>query len=147
MAETLGSLCDKLIVVKLKEGHTDDESKLRSLAEQGKQLSIEINEYLGDAISGKILVEKLVFSPNKIYYQQGNEIIAFTGNVGEMIGRLATVNCKLWHVQERVYTFDQVGPVEKDNVIQSLSNLNLQRNQIIEELDIQFKKAIQYMRR
>jgi hypothetical protein len=147
MAETLGSLCDKLIVVKLKEGHTDDDIKLRSLAEQGKQLSDEIDTYLNDAAHGKILVEKLVFSPNKIYYQQGNEIKAIVDTVGNLVGNLASVNCKLWHVQEQVYTFNQIKPEDKDVVIQTLSKLNLQRNQIIEELDTQFKKIIQYMRR
>ena len=145
MAETLGSLCDKFTVVKLKVEHTDDPVKLRSLAEQEQQLITEINEYVDDAVAGKILVEKLVFSPNKIYPYQGNEIKAITGNLGEMIGHLATVNCKLWHVQEQVYVFDQVPPEEKDEVIQTLSKLNLQRNQIIEELDTQFKKVVQYM--
>ena len=39
MAETLGSLCDKLTIVKLKQWHTDDTARTASLAAQERQLS------------------------------------------------------------------------------------------------------------
>ena len=54
MAETLGMLCDKLTIVKLKQYHTEDSDRLNSLAKQAGQLQSEIDEYLGDALSGKI---------------------------------------------------------------------------------------------
>ena len=38
MAETLGMLCDKLTIVKLKQFHTEDENRLTSLAKQFEQL-------------------------------------------------------------------------------------------------------------
>ena len=43
MAETLGSLCDKLTIVKLKQYHSDDPQRLESLALQAGQLQQEIN--------------------------------------------------------------------------------------------------------
>jgi hypothetical protein len=46
MAETLGSLCDKLTVVKLKEWHADDPARVESLRKQEQQLQQEIAEYL-----------------------------------------------------------------------------------------------------
>lgn len=147
MAETLGSLCDKLTVVKLKHYHTDDEEKIRSLAEQEKQLCEEIDTYLNDAIAGKILIEKLTFSPNKVYYKLGNEVKALSDKVGTMLSNLSLVNCKLWHIQEKVYVFKEIDPTEKDEVIHQLSVLNLERNQYIDEIDKQFKRLIQYMRR
>lgn len=147
MAETLGSLCDKLTVVKLKHYHTDDEEKIRSLAEQEKQLCEEIDTYLNDAIAGKILIEKLTFSPNKVYYKLGNEVKALSDKVGTMLSNLSLVNCKLWHIQEKVYVFKEIDPTEKDEVIHQLSVLNLERNQYIDEIDQQFKRLIQYMRR
>jgi len=147
MAETLGSLCDKLTVVKLKHYHTDDDEKIRSLAEQEKQLCEEIDTYLNDAIAGKILIEKLTFSPNKVYYKLGNEVKALSDKVGIMLSNLSLVNCKLWHIQEKVYVFKEIDPTEKDEVIHQLSVLNLERNQYIDEIDKQFKRLIQYMRR
>ena len=46
MAETLGMLCDKLTIVKLKQYHTTDEIRLQSLDQQCNQLQQEIDEYL-----------------------------------------------------------------------------------------------------
>jgi len=51
MAETLGSLCDKLTTVKLKRWHTDDAERLQSLAKQEAQLNEEINEFVAAARS------------------------------------------------------------------------------------------------
>ena len=53
MAETLGSLCDKLTIVKLKQYHTEDLSRLDSLANQEKQLLQEIDIYIQDVLKRK----------------------------------------------------------------------------------------------
>ena len=37
MAETLGSLCDKLTIVKLKQFHNEDKNRLESLQQQEMQ--------------------------------------------------------------------------------------------------------------
>jgi len=70
MAETLGSLCDKLTIIKMKQWHSEDEIRLNSLAIQEKQLQEEINEFENAAISGKIPREKLTFASNKVYKQE-----------------------------------------------------------------------------
>ena len=54
MAETLGSLCDKLIVVKLKQWHTKDQKRVKSLQIQERVLQQEIDEFVGDAFDGTI---------------------------------------------------------------------------------------------
>ena len=46
MAETLGMLCDKLTIVKLKEYHSEDPQKLESLAKQATQLQQGMDEYV-----------------------------------------------------------------------------------------------------
>jgi hypothetical protein len=148
MAETLGSLCDKLTIVKLKEYHTDDDARIRSLNEQEKLLCEEIDTYINDAVTGRILVEKLVFPQNKVYMDKGNETrVIEVDDIGSLISGLATINCKLWHVQEKIYAFGYVGPEEKDEVVRQASIFNLQRNQYIEEIDNQFKKAIKSVRK
>ena len=51
MAETLGMLCDKLTIVKLKQYHTEDENRLSSLANQAVLLQTEINEYISESMN------------------------------------------------------------------------------------------------
>jgi len=97
MAETLGSLCDKLTIIKLKQWHSEDETRLQSLAVQEKQLQAEINEFINAAVSGEIPKERLTFASNKVYKKEGNYVPDVLGSIGEIFSQLAHVNCNLWH--------------------------------------------------
>ena len=143
MSETLGSLCDKLIIVKLKQFHSDDMPRLESLASQEKQLQVEINEFITAAISGHIPLERLTFSANKVYKQEGNIITEVTGSIGEIFAKFAHVNSALWHEQEKVYEFEKVPLEEKDKVVKQLALLNLERNSCIDKIDKQFQSLIE----
>lgn len=142
MAETLGTLCDKLTIVKLKQFHTEDEGRKRSLGEQEQQLRSEIDTFLADAMAGNIAPEKLTFSANKVYKQQGNETRDIGGNIGEVFAELAKVNCDLWHEQEKVYEFEKVEADQKDVVVKRLAVLNLERNICIDAIDRRFQSMI-----
>ncbi len=142
MAETLGSLCDKLTIVKLKQWHSEDKERLQSLSEQEVQLQNEINEFITDAIHGNIPAERLVFGANKVYKKEGNVIEDITGNIGEVFSKLSYVNCELWHEQEKVYDFEQVPVNEKNEVVKKLAHLNLLRNKCIDRIDRNFKDYI-----
>jgi hypothetical protein len=142
MAETLGSLCDKLTIVKLKQYHADDSQRLESLATQERHLCEEIDTYITDAVRGHIPQEKLTFSSNKVYKKEGNEILPITGNIGAVFSELAKINCDLWHEQEKVYEFEEVPSDEKNHVVKQLAVLNLQRNQCIDSIDKQFQQII-----
>jgi hypothetical protein len=141
MAETLGSLCDKLTIVKLKQYHTRDMQHLESLSHQEKQLCDEIDSFIRDATNGKIPLERLVFSSNKIFKKSGNEINEINGTIGTIFAELAKVNCDLWHEQEKVYEFEKVPSEKKDIVVKRLALLNLQRTQCIDKVD----KSLQQM--
>jgi len=141
MAETLGSLCDKLTIVKLKQFHTEDMERLESLTLQEMQLCEEIDSFIRDAVKGEIPHERLVFSSNKIYKKNGNEIMEIRGTISTIFAELAKVNCDLWHEQEKVYEFEKVPSDEKDTVIKRLALLNLQRTQCIDKID----KSLQQM--
>lgn len=143
MAETLGSLCDKLTIVKLKRWHSEDPERLKSLAAQEEQLHNEIDEFLRAAIAGDLPIERLTFAANKVYKKEGNVVPEFDGSIGEVFSQLAEVNCRLWHVQEKVYEFETVPMNEKDNVIKELAILNLERTSCIDKLDEQFRIAIE----
>ena len=143
MAETLGSLCDKLTIVKLKQFHSEDQIRLNSLATQETNLKEEIDTYLNDALSGKIPTNKLTFSANKVFKQEGNEVAEVKGSIGDIVSKLAEVNCLLWHEQEKVYEFEKVPVDEKDKVVKQLAVLNLQRTKCIDEIDNTLKRAIE----
>lgn len=142
MAETLGMLCDKLTIVKLKQYHSEDEIRLRSLAEQAENLSQEIDEYIRLAASGNIEPSKMSFASNKVYKKEGNETKVVTGNFGEIFYQLADVNCRLWHEQEKVYDFEVVPAEEKNQVVKNLALLNLERNNCIDALNELLKESI-----
>ncbi|CAN5149938.1 hypothetical protein BH09BAC2_BH09BAC2_17050 [soil metagenome] len=144
MAETLGMLCDKLTIVKLKQYHTEDPQRLINLDEQSKQLQTEIDQYISDALAGKIPEDRLTFAANKVFRQQGNEVAAVAGNVGEVFYQLADVNCRLWHEQEKVYEFEKVPVEQKDKVVKLLALLNLERNKCIDAINIGFAEMVSY---
>lgn len=135
MAETLGSLCDKLTIIKLKQYHTENRLRLESLATQEKNLKEEIDQFVAEAISGVIPINKLSFSSNKVYKKEGNEVDEVMGTIGGIFSQLSLVNCELWHEQEKVYEFEKVPVGQKDVVIKQLALLNLRRNMCIDEID------------
>ncbi len=142
MAETLGMLCDKLTIVKLKEYHTEDQSRLKSLAVQSSQLQQEIDRYIADALSGRIPENELTFASNKVFKKDGIHVPEVSGKIGEVFYQLADVNCRLWHEQEKVYEFEKVPAGEKDVVVKQLAILNLQRNKCIDAINQHFAEMI-----
>lgn len=147
MAETLGSLCDKLTTVKLKRWHTDDPDRVQSLTQQEAQLNDEINEFVAAAISGDIPLERLTFASNKVYKKEGNVVPELRGSLGQTFAQLAETVCKLWHVQEKVYEFETIPMDEKDGVIKELAIVNLERNQCIDRVDEQFRNFVEKARK
>ncbi len=142
MAETLGMLCDKLTIVKLKQYHSEDAARLESLSVQAGQLQEEINEYVADAVAGKIPLDRMSFAANKVYKQEGNEVATVQGNFGEIFYQLADVNCRLWHEQEKVYDFEVVADDKKNTVVKNLAILNLERNKCIDAINELFKEKL-----
>ena len=142
MAETLGSLCDKLTIVKLKQFHTQDEQRLKSLGQQEVQLRDEIDDFVAAALSGNIAPERLTFSANKVFKREGNAVAEVRGTLGEVFAQLAQVNCQLWHEQEKVYEFEDVPADQKNGVVKQLALLNLSRNQCIDQIDRQLSLVV-----
>jgi hypothetical protein len=142
MAETLGMLCDKLTIVKLKQYHTEDAGRLNSLDTQAGQLQEEIDAYVRAAVNGDIDPARMTFAANKVFKKEGNTVAEVTGNFGEVFYQLADVNCRLWHEQEKVYAFEHVPAAEKDTVVKQLALLNLERNKCIDSINDQFALLI-----
>jgi hypothetical protein len=143
MAETLGMLCDKLTIVKLKQYHSEDTQRLESLAKQAVQLQEEIDDFVASAFKGVIPVEKLTFAANKVFKKEGNEVAEVTGAIGHLFYQLADVNCRLWHEVEKGYDIENIPVAEKDGLIKQLAILNLERNKCIDAIDLKFVEMIQ----
>jgi hypothetical protein len=142
MAETLGMLCDKLTIVKLKQYHTEDADRLKSLDGQALQLQKEIDEYVSDALAGNIPIDRLTFAANKVFKNEGNEVKEVHGEIGKIFFQLADVNCRLWHEQEKVYEFEDVPAEEKNMVVKQLALLNLERNKCIDAINNKFETIV-----
>ena len=143
MAETLGSLCDKLTIVKLKQFHCDQAEKAASLAEQERLLVEEMDVFWREALRGAIPTERLTFRANKVYRQEGHALPGLdAASFGAVVTELAQVNCALWHEQEKVYDFEKVPVAEKDGVVRQLAVLNLRRNQCIDAIDRALRAAV-----
>ncbi|MDQ2747664.1 MAG: hypothetical protein M3T96_10435, partial [Acidobacteriota bacterium] len=112
-----------------------------------KQLQAEIDEFVKAAMTGEIPLERLTFAANKVYKKDGNDTAAINGSLGEIFALLAETNCKLWHVQEKVYEFEEIPAAEKDGVIRELAIVNLERNNCIDELDKTFRSIVESVRR
>lgn len=142
MAETLGMLCDKLTIVKLKQYHSEDAERLRSLDKQCTQLQEEIDEFFTNALNGTIPAEKLTFAANKVFKKEGNETEALASGIGAIFSQLADVNCKLWHEVEKGYDVAAIPVAEKDKLINNLAVLNLQRNKCIDAIDLELLSIV-----
>ena len=142
MAETLGSLLDKLTIVKLKQWHSEDPTAQESLKRQEAQLQVEITDFIGAAVAGDIPIERLTFKANKVFKKEGNQVSEVIGDIGVVFSQLSEVNCRLWHEQEKVYEFHTVEPDQKDIVVKNLAILNLERNKCIDAIDRQFQRLV-----
>jgi hypothetical protein len=111
--------------------------------EQEIQLQDEMNKFVRDAITGHIPVSRLCFAANKIFKREGNVVGDVRGTIAEVFSRLADVNCRLWHEQEKVYDFEKVVAVAKDAVVKQLALLNLERNMCIDQIDKQFQVKVE----
>ena len=142
MAETLGSLCDKLTIVRLKQWHSTDRRRLASLAQQLRSIETELDAFVSAAAAGKVPLAQLKFDANKVYRKAEHALGEITGGLGGTVSQLAEVNCALWHQQEKIYDFAKVPARAKNATIKRLALLNLERNRCIEKIDDLFRARI-----
>jgi hypothetical protein len=142
LSETLGSLIDKISIVNLKIEHTKDKDKIENLYTQNRNLCEEIEEYINDALLGKVAINKLQIKANKVY-DEGKYIIKIDNNsIGNNISQLISCNIKIWREQENIYNFERVPESKKNVVIKNIAELNLERNKLIELIDQEFVKIL-----
>lgn len=153
MAETLGSLIDKLTIKDLREHYLKEmlkskkknlntaelRKKLKLVRLQKKDLMTEINNFLAAAVKGKVKIreEKL-----KLYTAPENiRRIPKLNTLGEAISHLAQKNLELWRLEDKARRKDvddsYIGKVKR-----KIDLANQQRNDLIDALDELLEKCL-----
>ncbi len=153
MAETLGSLVDKLTIKDIREFHLcqmlesgdkkfskeELEEKKAILGSQKRDLAKEIDDFLVLALAGKVRLkdEKLkLYNPLK---DMGR--IAQTDSLGEAVSGLAQKNLELWHLEDEARRND-LGLEYVGQIKRKIDLTNQQRNDFIDKIDELFEKKI-----
>ena len=144
MAETLGSLVDKLSIKNLRIWHLDealeqknasDYSELkarRDLADKQRQnLVNEINDFLVSAFKGEVCIrdEKI-----KLYANTNVSSSDSIKKLGEAVSELAFRNIKLWHCEDEVRRTD-LADVEIVKIKRRIDTTNQERNDLMDKVD------------
>ncbi len=157
MAETLGSLIDKLTIKDIREFHLrqmlDDqdkkfpkfelEQKLKTLESQKQSLAKEIDEFVVLASKGKVQLKDEKLKLYNALKDMGR--IPQTKSLGEAISGLANKNLELWHLEDEARRKDvklsYIGEVKR-----KIDLANQQRNDFIDKIDELFEKKIKNMK-
>ena len=142
MAETLGSLVDKLSIKNLRIWHLEEalekdsgseELKAkRDLADKQKQnLVEEINGFLVAALQGEVCIrdEKI-----KMYTNTNVSSSDSVKKLGEAVSELAFRNIKLWHCEDEVRRTD-LEDSEIVKIKRRIDTTNQERNDLMDKVD------------
>ena len=144
MAETLGSLVDKLSIKNLRIWHLDealeqkntsDYAELkakRDLADKQRQTLVnEINDFLVSAFNGEVCIrdEKI-----KLYANTNVSSSDSIKKLGEAVSELAFRNIKLWHCEDEVRRTD-LADVEIVKIKRRIDTTNQERNDLMDKVD------------
>ena len=142
MAETLGSLVDKLSIKNLRIWHLEEalekdsgseELKAkRDLADKQRQnLVEEINGFLVAALQGEVCIrdEKI-----KMYTNTNVSSSDSVKKLGEAVSELAFRNIKLWHFEDEVRRMD-LEDSEIVKIKRRIDTTNQERNDLMDKVD------------
>lgn len=153
MAETLGSLIDKLTIKQLREYHIKEmklkrnkkfttkelEDKLKILARQKKEMYNEIDDFIKDAVKKNKVVkdEKLKIYNKREHMGRVGKITSLAKAI-EMLGKK---NTELWHLEDEARREDKplsyIGKIKR-----KIDVTNQSRNDYIDLVDDLFAKMI-----
>ncbi len=133
MAETLGSLVDKLTIKNIRLNNLrkkGGKKKIDIVQSQRKELIEEMNQFLARALKRKV---KLKDEKVKLYKQPKVEekILA---TLGALVDRLCQKNMQLWHLEDEARRSD-VNDAYIGRIKRKIDITNLSRNDLIDRID------------
>ena len=146
MAETLGSLIDKLSIKNLRYWHLDEDSQARDSSDpqkqelmdkmdlvdrQRKELLEEIDVFLNSALAGEVRIrdEKVKLYKNLNVISAGD-----VNHLGEAVSKLAMSNIKLWHLEDEVRRED-LPDADIVKTKRKIDTNNQERNNFMDKVD------------
>ena len=152
MAETLGSLIDKLSIKSLRYWHLEEsiqnedisdtktkelKAKLDLVDSQRQELRDEINSFLVAALAGdvKICDEKV-----KLYRNTNVSSFDNVNKLGEAVSELAIRNNRMWHLEDEVRR-DDLPDSEIVQLKRRIDQTNQERCDLVDKVDEILKKA------
>ena len=146
MAETLGSLIDKLSIKNLRYWHLDEDSQARDSSDpqkqelmdkmdlvdrQRKELLEEIDVFLNSALAGEVRIrdEKV-----KLYKNLDVTSAENVNHLGEAVSKLAMSNIKLWHLEDEVRRED-LPDTDIVKTKRKIDTINQERNNFMDKVD------------
>ena len=146
MAETLGSLIDKLSIKNLRYWHLDEDSQARDSSDpqkqelmdkmdlvdrQRKELLEEIDVFLNSALAGEVRIrdEKV-----KLYKNLNVTSAENVNHLGEAVSKLAMSNIKLWHLEDEVRRED-LPDTDIVKTKRKIDTNNQERNNFMDKVD------------
>ena len=146
MAETLGSLIDKLSIKNLRYWHLDEDSQARDASDpqqqeliakmklvdrQRKELLEEIDVFLSSALAGEVRIrdEKV-----KLYKNLNVTSADDVNHLGEAVSKLAMSNIKLWHLEDEVRRED-LPDTDIVKTKRKIDTNNQERNNFMDKVD------------
>ena len=146
MAETLGSLIDKLSIKNLRYWHLDEDSQARDSSDpqkqelmdkmelvdrQRKELLEEIDVFLSSALAGEVRIrdEKV-----KLYKNLNITSADDVNHLGEAVSKLAMSNIKLWHLEDEVRRED-LPDTDIVKTKRKIDTNNQERNNFMDKVD------------
>ena len=152
MAETLGSLIDKLSIKNLRYWHLDEliqqenssdlkteelKAKLIIVESQRKDLLNEIDTFLAAALAGEVKV-----CDEKVKLYRNTNVSSFNNmnKLGEAVSELAVSNNRIWHLEDEVRRED-LPDSEIVTLKRRIDQANQERCDLVDKVDEILKKA------
>ena len=146
MAETLGSLIDKLSIKNLRYWHLDEDSQARDSSDpqkqelmdkmdlvdrQRKELLEEIDVFLSSALAGEVRMRAVKI---KLYINLNVTSAEDVNHLGEAVSKLAMSNIKLWHLEDEVRRED-LPDTDIVKTKRKIDTNNQERNNFMDKVD------------
>ena len=146
MAETLGSLIDKLSIKNLRYWHLDEvaqtkdasdpqigelKAKMGLVDRQRKELLEEIDTFLAAALAGEVRIRD-----EKVKLYKNLNVASSDGlnRLGEAVSKLAISNIQLWHFEDEVRRED-LPDAEIVKTKRNIDATNQERNNLMDKVD------------
>ena len=153
MAETLGSLIDKLSIKNLRYWHLDEvaqakdasdpqmeelKAKMGLVDRQRQELLEEIDTFLGAALAGEVRIRD-----EKVKLYKNLNVVSSDGlsQLGQAVSELAMSNIKIWHLEDEVRR-DDLPDSKIVKTKRSIDTTNQERNNLMDKVDEILEKAV-----